>query len=218
MQLGNLYVDIQARGNFGQQLAQTGERAAKLGQAMQAKLGSRIAAIGLELERMGHQGSGTLLKLGTALVQVGKGINTLPTGLKTAERFFQALGRGSKEFQENFYAALGGGDQAKKRFQDFLHSMKVGFVASTGAIAGFTAAASPAIFDTLTGSVRLLAVQIGQAFLPYMLKASAAAQRAANWFRNLSDATKDNIAIGALAVAGLTGTVVVLTEMVLWLH
>lgn len=215
MKIGELYVDIAARGNLGQQLAQVGVKAAQVGQAIQTKLGGAVIEVGREFQRFSN-GRKWMVEFGTDLVNSGRKIQTLGTGLKTLELLFAALGRGSKEFQEKFYKALGGGEQAEKRFGDFLHSAKVGFAATTAAITGFTAAASPAVFDTLTQSIHLLAVQVGQALLPYMLKASMAIQRAANWFSNLSDETKDSAAKLLLWAAAGTGAIVVMTELVLW--
>ena len=60
-------------------------------------------------------------------------------------------------------------------------------------IMGFAAAAGPDIAGTFTGSVKLLAGEIGNAFIPEIVKASGWLQNMADKFHGLDEATKDSI-------------------------
>lgn len=62
--------------------------------------------------------------------------------------------------------------------------------AGGGLIAGLGAAASPQIWDTLTGSIRILAASIGRGLLPTLIDLSRWVQNIATWFRNLSEPTQ----------------------------
>jgi hypothetical protein len=68
------------------------------------------------------------------------------------------------------------------------------FAVGTASIMGFVAAASPEAIGTLTGSFHLLAGEIGMAFIPQIMQASSLIQQAADWVRNLDEATKETIA------------------------
>ena len=61
------------------------------------------------------------------------------------------------------------------------------FFAGTAAITGLVSAASPDAFNTVTGSIQLLAGEIGRAFIPAAVKAAIAIQKARNYIRGLSD-------------------------------
>ena len=67
------------------------------------------------------------------------------------------------------------------------------FIPAQAAIAGFVAAASPQAFNTLTGSLKILAASIGQAFIPYVIKASYEIQLLADRISNMSPELKKQI-------------------------
>jgi hypothetical protein len=103
-------------------------------------------------------------------------------------------------------------DEAKKSMAGFHSVAAFGFAAATASITGFVAAASPMHFNTLTGSVKLLSVAIGQSFVPYIEKASEFIQDVANYIHDEMDpALKSQIAswimwgtagMGAVVVGG----------------
>jgi hypothetical protein len=89
------------------------------------------------------------------------------------------------------------------------------FALGTGGILAMTRAASPEAFNTLTGSIQLLAGQIGISFMPQIIQVSGALQQAADWVRHLDSGTKASIATWvAWGVAG-TGAAMILHRIAL---
>ena len=88
------------------------------------------------------------------------------------------------------------------------------FAAGTAAILGMSAAASPQAFNTLTGSFRLLSMEIGNSFTPYILRASLAIQQAARWVRGLNKETTDSIVKWFVWGTAIAGVVMILPKLV----
>jgi hypothetical protein len=104
-------------------------------------------------------------------------------------------------------------EEIQKRMEGMNKAATVTFVAGAAAISGFVAAASPDAMNTLALSFKLLAAEIGTAFIPYMVQAIALTQRAAFWVESLSDGQKDAMAQTALWTVGLAGGAFALSKL-----
>ncbi len=101
----------------------------------------------------------------------------------------------------------------KGNLDGFGNAPIIGFAAATASITALAAAASPATWQTFTGSWTLLSATIGTIFVPHMIEAARWIQTAARWFRELDPAIKSNIAGWAIAGVAATGFVVILSKM-----
>ena len=95
-------------------------------------------------------------------------------------------------------------ERQMRPFSDKLHDVastatRIGAYGSAG-ILGSVASASPEIFGTFTGSIRLLSAEIGRSFAPAIITVSGWIQKAAFFIRSIDDGTKRWI--GTLVVAG----------------
>lgn len=79
------------------------------------------------------------------------------------------------------------------------------FATGTASIFGLVAAADPSMFSTFQSSVRLAAIEVGQAFVPYVESAARGLQQFAGWFGTLDAGTKGTIAKIALATTVIAG-------------
>lgn len=88
------------------------------------------------------------------------------------------------------------------------------FARGVAAVQGFVAVANPSMFATLTGSVDLLAIQLGNFFGPAVEYVSGLVQVAASYLAGLDTATKGTIARVAVAALVFGGMVVVVRQIV----
>lgn len=103
-------------------------------------------------------------------------------------------------------AMLGVRDEFEK-MRPTMRTVGVAWASGTAAIMGFVRAASPETFNTVTGSLRLLAGEVGITLIPQMVQLSRGLQNAADRFKNLDDGTKgilSNTLFYGTAVAGGT--------------
>lgn len=94
-------------------------------------------------------------------------------------------------------------DFGPERFMDNMESV---FSRGKASILSLVGTANPAMFSTFQTSVKMLALEVGTVFTPYVEYAARGLQTAANWFRNLDDGTRawvGRIGMGTVAVAGL---------------
>lgn len=89
-----------------------------------------------------------------------------------------------------------------------LNSILYGAAGVTGAY-GLVSAASPDAINTLTGSFRLLAAEVGQSLIPAVVIVSAKVQQLAQWWRELDPNIKSTIASFAMWTAAGFGVVMV---------
>lgn len=144
-----------------------------------------------------------------------KGINTeMEKAAKAAKRMMDEVKFGKwGVFQRN----LG---EMGRRFQERMQQFgKVGVGVGASAI-GAASMASPLAGDTLAGSLKLLTVSLGRDFVPLVKDLSYTLQMAAEKWRNMDSAVKDNIVstVKMVAVAGaaslaLVGVMKVLTAI-----
>jgi hypothetical protein len=88
-----------------------------------------------------------------------------------------------------------------RQVQDAARTTSIYAGALTAAGTAAVAAASPDIFGTFTGSLKLLSAEIGTIVAPMLIDFAAILQRVANWVRSLDDETKESILTGAKWVA-----------------
>ncbi|HWH77335.1 MAG TPA: hypothetical protein VNT76_08180, partial [Candidatus Binatus sp.] len=105
-------------------------------------------------------------------------------------------------------------DQVQNKVAAIGKAATVAYLAMDAAILGAVAAASPDVFQTFTGSLKLLSAEIGTIFLPMVIQTAYWLQQAAAYVRNLTPETREQILSWAKwAVVG-TGVVMVLSKMV----
>lgn len=100
-----------------------------------------------------------------------------------------------------------------KSLRGMVGTATTGFAMASASLGGFARAASPRLFDTLTGSVQLLAGSIGQALVKPILQVSYAFQQAARWVRGLDEGLKDSLARWAVFGTLGLGTVAILGKL-----
>lgn len=117
----------------------------------------------------------------------------------TAEKFGKM-----KELAEKFQSSMSG-------MTNLASSV---FAMGQKAIMDFGGAASPDAINTFTGSMRLLSMEIGRAFIPYLVRASYYIQQARQWVRGLSQEQKDNIARWVATGTAIAGAVLIIPKLV----
>lgn len=107
------------------------------------------------------------LKLATAFVDLSlKGMSAVMTGLNTM----------------------------RNKLQGWVGPLADNFQSAQSAVLGFVGAASPQAMNTFTGSVRLVSAVIGTALVPHIIEASRWIQKMAQYIRDMSPETKQQIA------------------------
>jgi hypothetical protein len=161
------------------------------------------------------------LSVGTAFAELAvRGEGTFNQALAAARGRVIDTGRAGDTLGARFKDAFTRAGAAASNFVAQVRQVgeraQIAFAAGTAAITGFVAAASPDALNTLTGSFKILAAEIGRAFVPYVIRAAYAVQEAARRFRSLSGDQKESIAqwllwgtaaAGALVIGGRLITV-----------
>ncbi|MDE2010247.1 MAG: hypothetical protein KGJ09_09260 [Candidatus Omnitrophica bacterium] len=108
------------------------------------------------------------------------------------------------------YGPIGGKlVELSDKFETFGKRSTMAFVAANAAILGMVRAASPDAFNTLSGSIALLAGEIGISFIPQIVRASGLLQRAKYIVQGMDDGTKDSIVKWTMYGVTLAGVGVV---------
>jgi len=137
----------------------------------------------------------------------------LKLAAEDAEKLVNVLGRGGGSAALDRWidaqkASRRFSGELTESFKNFTLAATAGFAGATAAAVGFTAAASPAHMQTLTGSVQLLSASLGQVFLPVIEDVIDFLQDLAFWFHDLDPSTKETIATWVKWGAILLGVVV----------
>lgn len=107
------------------------------------------------------------LKLATAFVDLSlKGMSAVMTGLNTM----------------------------RNKLQGWVGPLADNFQSAQSAVLGFVGAASPQAMGTFQGSIRLVSAAIGTALIPHIIEASRWIQKMAQYIRDMSPETKQQIA------------------------
>lgn len=101
------------------------------------------------------------------------------------------------------YGRLGGAMNVADR----VSGSGFGYAATSGMALGAVAAGSMDTFKTFTGSLRLVSGEIGQLFIPAVVKVSGYLQGMADWIKGWSEATKTGVGSLAAFGIGLVGAV-----------
>ncbi len=154
---------------------------------------------------------GDMAKVGAAAEALKKqgGVALLFGGAGFAKAMAQA-----EALKDPLKAAAARGGEFGRAWDTTLAAASLGFGTLAGSVLGFVHASSPDHWNTLTGSISLLAGSIGELFLPIIEQVIDFVQDADEWFRNLDDATKANIVTWTLWAGAALAFVVVLPKVI----
>ena len=130
----------------------------------------------------------------------------MPANLNLATAFVQLALKGAP-------AVVSGLNNIRKSVVSTLSPLNNEFGRVQSSIMGFVAAASPQAMNTFAGSAKLLSAVIGQALIPYVMKAAGWIQKMADYIKNMNPETKEQIASWVSYGAAVMGAVVVFTKL-----
>lgn len=168
----------------------------------ETQLGTLQQAVALEKARAKFAASPEGAKVIREQIKLQKELTAAKKATLAAEK--AAVGPQAKEADP---------EQRQRDLKRFRSTMGYSFAAGTAGLTGLSAAASPAAFATLTGSIEMLSISIGQGLIPYLLDMSLYLQRTSRWIDTLSPSTKDWAAKLALTGVAIVGTAYAVSKL-----